>query len=291
MTLTGLYTIDGGLERPLHASGWKVPPRVWLEGNTLRYSVGANGFRECKIAQPSAGLLEHFVRLTDSPPLTILGFAKQHGLLGLKKPKDRPRATAWSVLDKRLEAYGYKVLETPGYGISEEGGEPIRNWHFWARKFSAALAIASSLTQGRYGDEAHWKVIFAENFAPPPNRYRCPLKGVTDEDIFMETRSVFYLELQGWLALGDVSLRLDYEGNGLVFATDTLFSGLVLHLSCAVAGSGGFAICSCCGNPYSPARQPGATTRHYCTDCGRRAAVRDAVRDLRKRRREKTEAV
>jgi hypothetical protein len=286
MLLIGLHTQDGALERPVLASGWQVPPQIWLEDNTLRYSVGPKGFRECKTAKPSAGLLEGFIRLTDSPLSTILRFAQRYGLLGVKKRRDRPRAEDCIVLNKRYGLdYGYSVLEPASYGGGQDGGEPIRNWRFWARKFSAALAIASSMAQGTYGDGARWKEIFGDSYGPPSRDYRCPFEGVTEEDVFCEVRGKFYSQLEDWLTLGDVSLRLDYEGKGLVFATETLFSGLVLQLVSAVCGSSGFAVCSSCGNLYSPARQPNTSTRHYCGHCGRRAAVRDAVRDLRNRRR------
>ena len=138
--------------------------------------------------------------------------------------------------------------------------------------------IASSLTQGRYGDESAWDIVFGGSYGPPPMGYKCPIGGVTDEDIFVETRGEFYMQVESWLTLAGVSLRLDYEGNGLMFATDTLFSGLVLQLASSVCASGSFAICSCCSTPYSPARQPAPNTRSYCRECGRRAAVRELVR-------------
>ena len=286
MVLPGLYTSKGALERPIHVAGWFVPPRIWLEGDSLCWSVGRKGYRECRRAIPTMGLLERFVRLADSSPDRILAFSQQNGLLGLKKPRDRPKAESWIVLNKRHRLdYGYKVLEAPVYGPDEHGGEPVKNWRFWAQKFSAALAIASSLSQGQYGDKSFWQIIFGESYGPPPKGYKSPLEGVTDEDTFIEIRGEFYMEITGWLTLGDVSLNLDYEGNGLLFATDTLFSGLALQLASAVCGSGGFTICSCCSKPYSPARQPASNTRHYCRECGRRAAVRDAVRASRARQR------
>jgi hypothetical protein len=281
MSALNLYTVNGTLERPVQAYGWQVPPRIWRDGETLRYSVGDHGFRECAIATPSAGLLERFVRLVDAEPDTIMRFAKRHGLLGIKKRHDRPKAEQWLV-PKGAKAYGYSILEFASYGSQQIGGEPIANWRFWGRRFSAALAIGSCLREGRYGDERHWDCLFGANgYRPPAKGYKCSFEGITDNDIFDEVRGEFNETLNEWLMLGKVQLGLAYDGSGLSFETPTLFSGLLLQLVSAIGGSGGFAICSNCGKPYSPKRQPPRTTRHYCTDCGRRAAVRDAVRAYR----------
>lgn len=286
MDFSELCTSEGILERPLQAAGWLVPPRILLEREALLWSVGPKGYHECRRETPSAGLLEQFVRLVDAPADRILTFSRRFGMLGVKKPRDKPKPEEWRVLNKRYGSdYGYSVLETPSYGRGMCGGEPVKNWRFWAEKFSAALEIGVSLSHDKYGDARTWHTIFEGEYLPPiKGSYVLP-EGVTDRDVFKETRGEFYTQIESWLTLGDVSLRLDYEGKGLMFATDTLFSGLVLQLASSLCGSGGFAICACCAKPYAPVRQPTPATRHYCKECGRRAAVRDAVRDFRARRR------
>jgi len=287
VNLFGIYTAGGALERPLDASGWRVPAKMWVEGDSLRYSATAGG-GSWQLVHPHPGILESFIRLAEAPAERILQFARRFGILGLKKATDKPKSNGYANLDEPYgDDYGYSVLEIPE--ISEgRCGEPLRNWRFWARKFDAALRIASAFTEGRYAPAECWHVIFSGKYGPPAPGYRCPSPEVTDKDIFEGVRAEFYGQIETWLRLGNVGLRIDgWEGPTLAFGTDALFSGLVLQLAAACCGSDGFAMCSCCNTPYAPTRQPVAGKRHYCRECGRRAAVRAAVRAHRDRQRVK----
>jgi hypothetical protein len=282
MALVGLYSRQGTLERPIASSGWLIPSDMWLEGNTLRYQVGKKGgWVACRCVQASSGLLETFVRLSDATPERILLFAKRYGMLGVKKPRDRPKTDSQFVLDRRFAiAYGYSILEAHEGNVG--GGETIRNWWFWAHKFAAALRIGSCLSQRLYGDVADWQTLFGGSNGPKERDFK-PSQGVTEDDIFLEARASFYDQLESWLALGAVRLELNGWDNCLYLATPTLFSGLILQLVSAIAGTDGFAICSACHKPYAPSRRPTSNKRNYCNDCGRQAAVRDAVRAFRRR--------
>jgi hypothetical protein len=52
-----------------------------------------------------------------------------------------------------------------------------------------------------------------------------------------------------------------------------------------IPGKDGVAICLACQRSYIPDRRPDPTRRNYCPSCGRRAAVRDASRAYRERKR------
>ena len=76
MNLENLDTLHGTLERPLTTSGWLVPQHIWIERQTLRYLIGEGGAIACRTMQPSAGLLETFVRLANATPERILQFGR-----------------------------------------------------------------------------------------------------------------------------------------------------------------------------------------------------------------------
>jgi hypothetical protein len=95
-----------------------------------------------------------------------------------------------------------------------------------------------------------------------------------------------------WLMWGGVRPRFDWTENGTVirlssggWEQEALFGALAVHLVLAVGGTGGIALCSGCGAPYLPTRRPVDGRRHYCTNCGRKVAERDAARAYRARRR------
>jgi len=92
-----------------------------------------------------------------------------------------------------------------------------------------------------------------------------------------------------WASRGRRSARLTLrwdEGSSpkVELHSGNLFDALATQLMLAVGRSSGLAHCSGCGALYFPARQPRVGGRNYCTDCGRRAAMRDASRDHRRRK-------
>ena len=88
--------------------------------------------------------------------------------------------------------------------------------------------------------------------------------------------------VEGLLALA--APRLTYRPErtrSAVLTTNGLFGALVLQLLLRLHGSTGFAICSGCGQIYTPWRRPAADSPAYCTDC--RVADGNAVRQRRLR--------
>jgi hypothetical protein len=93
--------------------------------------------------------------------------------------------------------------------------------------------------------------------------------------------------LRHWQNIAGVNLRFDPMENQLGIKTRCLFAGLVWQVLAASCTSGGLSICSACGRTYRPTRLPVAGKRHYCTTCKKaRVPQRDAVRDLRERRKQ-----
>jgi len=193
MNVENLDSLRGTLERPLTTSGWLVPQQIWLERHTLRYRIGEGGPIACRTVQPSAGLIETFVRLADATPERILQFARKFGLLGIRRRHDRPNPDSYVHLERRHgEDYGYSVLEW--YEGAIEGGEPIRNWYFWSRKIRAALRLASSLDRKSYGSSEDWAELYGDSYTPPRPNDELPL-GVTPDAAFAETRGNLYSDL------------------------------------------------------------------------------------------------
>jgi len=66
-------------------------------------------------------------------------------------------------------------------------------------------------------------------------------------------------------------------GAGLVYlGGGDLFAALMTELVFDLSGTAGFDNCSGCGMPFAPRCQPTLGIRHYCPECGRREANRQA---------------
>jgi hypothetical protein len=62
---------------------------------------------------------------------------------------------------------------------------------------------------------------------------------------------------------------------------DSLLAALACQLAFAIARGESLFLCSACSQPYTPTRRPAAGRRHYCPECGQRAASRDYARRKR----------
>lgn len=102
-------------------------------------------------------------------------------------------------------------------------------------------------------------------------------------------RNALAAHINRWLGLGYVRPHLEWTddaprisfGTGAYPHHESLFGNLALQLLMAVSNSSGFAICSACGQPYTPRRSPARNRLRYCKACGMRAAWRLAQRKRR----------
>jgi len=100
--------------------------------------------------------------------------------------------------------------------------------------------------------------------------------------------------VQGWLNVVQIGPRVTWDGKSSTYqlrlkpseSGPNLFAHLALQLMQAVANVDRLAICSGCGNSYTPTRRPNENRLNFCQSCGRRAAVRLAMRRKRKQDRE-----
>ncbi len=91
-----------------------------------------------------------------------------------------------------------------------------------------------------------------------------------------------------WLTFANARLVFDWnsEQAPAIYLGHGLFGNLAVQLMSAVSRTEGLALCSACGTPYLPPRQPRAGERHYCQECRKMGAPqRDASRQYRQRRR------
>jgi hypothetical protein len=101
---------------------------------------------------------------------------------------------------------------------------------------------------------------------------------------------VLFHVVDEWLGLAGVRLSPGPPGRShLLVSGGGLFGALVSQIAFAVSGTQGVAICSGCSSPYTPSRRPLRDRRRYCRRCrDGKVPIRDAVRDHRKRERERS---
>jgi hypothetical protein len=112
--------------------------------------------------------------------------------------------------------------------------------------------ISPDLAEARAVKFHHWR----------PDRLT-PEEGlVADQEVLGEI-------LDRWLGLYDVRLRVDWyrtpKPDCRLSATNVM-GAVAANLVLAIARVDGFIICSACGRPYAPQRQPRANQRNYCSD-------------------------
>lgn len=83
-----------------------------------------------------------------------------------------------------------------------------------------------------------------------------------------------------WLRIADVQPRLDWQRGKpeVVLSGRGLFAALAVQLLFECSRTDGLAVCTSCGTPFLPAaRRPRRDHNAYCSDCGLKAAQRDAA--------------
>jgi hypothetical protein len=100
-----------------------------------------------------------------------------------------------------------------------------------------------------------------------------------DESVQFQ-RNVLGAVLDYWLTVASVRPSLDWSGAkpDIQLAGQGLFAALAVQLLFESARTDGLAVCTSCGTPFLPAaRRPRRDHNAYCSDCGLKAAQRDAA--------------
>jgi hypothetical protein len=274
--LAGLTT-EGGLmgRSPIPPYVPTHPEEVWMDGGRL-YWHGGQAIERV----PTEGLLDAFVRIDSERD--VLTFATRFGPLGLCKhgfPAGHFLDFHQFLFDSPSESQCYPRHAGPA-------SEPVGRWYIYVRAARALLSLAAALhgeTLGRHEDwvDAFESVPRDDDVLPPDpgTMARGPLTLIGLRHLLADL-------INEWLLLGDVRPRLLWEeAAGITFDSDT-FGALAIQLMQAASRTNGLAICSSCGMPYMrTGRKAPAGRRNYCPNCGMSAALRDAQRAHRQRKR------
>ena len=98
-------------------------------------------------------------------------------------------------------------------------------------------------------------------------------------------RQVLAAALNHWLSLARVQPRLEWGAPKpqMQLGGDGLIGAIAVQLFFACSQPGGLALCASCGTPFLPAgRRRRKDLNAYCSDCGLKAAMRDASAPYRR---------
>ena len=244
-----------------------IPEQVWVEGGRLHYRY-VSPFGKPRDAED--GMLDAFVRLEDEPD--VLKFAQRWGPLRLCSHNLTSR-------------HGTQTIFFDVEGKCETGKdeEPLEAWFLWADSARALLSVAANLHQGQEPSLDVWRR--AEQMLNP--RATRASESTVRQSKLWESQIYCGDLVWAWLDIARISPKFTWDGTPQFFLWTDAFGTLGLQLAQAIARSHGLAVCDGCGVAYMrQGRKPQVGRRNYCQSCGKKAAVRDAQRALRLRKRE-----
>ena len=273
------------LGRPAAPDSLRVPDQVTLSRGVFSFDSTSEHFTKTK-----PDLLERFVSVESDAGM--LSFARRFGPLALFAQKAkaatlRPDPKRFALLRKQSRVHRERVAW----------------WRATQAQFKMVLTMAAHYREGTAPapaafDEAEalgirpFRVpigLHATDYNRLPAEARVDLAGVLT--VFHTRTLARTCGVRPALTM-ELNAPLERHRFELVFHDDSsswegmsLIGALCVQLLAATAGVG-FAVCSACGRPYVPRRQPALGRRKYCPSCGRRAAVRAAKAAYRARQRE-----
>lgn len=293
----------GGLnpDRPVKTGAVYSPPVIAVEGNFLIYG---DALRRAK-RNVSQGLLRGLLDARESSEKTIK-FCRRWGVLGLCD-----HGLPFSHHEKCMHPPAFRTVvetveiihPTPVKHLQLEYAD-VSHAHFResidsVRRFAGALysllQIGAEMAKGNAGQADDWDnardVITGKAPNPwPESPANSTVGGARPylQVLIRELIQICRIRPRFWWndkAGHDGSWQIDLDSEGSPISN--LPALIVLELLVVIADKDGFAICCNCHRSYIPDRRPDPTRRNYCKPCGRKVAVRDALRDLRARERER----
>ena len=283
---------------PWPTARWIVPSRIELKGDRLVWSWPRR--KEAAGAEPA--MLAEFVRLAEASDAQILAFARRWGMLNICE-HGLPIFHPWIGERRR-----YPCDWVPVDATRKAFWEPLDAWRRYAAEARALVNLSRRLRQGQLGDLRDWQAIrniqgtaywetwnetghIPENSALLLIQDSWPLtlaETRLGKDVGFERRCLAQT-LREWISDGGVRPSLDWSDAKPVIDLEGggLFGGLAVQLLQAVGHPETLAFCDGCGKPFTPSMRPSSSRRNYCKECGHRAAVRDAARRYRERKRAK----
>ena len=277
------------------AAGWRLWAgfeRAEVVADRVEWQWREETPKDIPWRRSATGLLDSFISLSDGNPTAVRDFVREWGPLGLCAEHDRlvrdcSCKKAWVVAAAEPLDLWYDVAaEARGLLIAAALGKqrlPV---------VGVPPALAAALTRPWHVSDPQW-------MRAAGIRHRddllAALPGLAREDDGSFVWGVQDM-VNMWLVEADIRPRLswldpDWEAGSerspvadrpyLTFGVNSLFAALTLQLVLAVADAGRLAICASCQRPYFPRRKPPRGRRSYCSQCGLRAAWRDAKRRQR----------
>jgi hypothetical protein len=278
--LAGMSNDAGKIMSPIQARPYASAGSIRLIDDcliwTAEWDLASNSVLDYMVSErknPEPELLFKFIKLVDAPPADVLEFANKWGVLGICK-HDLP----YMHTPPPLLKIPIKFWCTPRQNKNGEYWESVKVWHYYARHALAMVRIAANLHRDRLGEIEDWNTIGwsdADDFWAPGH-------SVNNDRIYLATQVNF------WLEIGNVRPRFKWRDNLTTISFDAhLFGVLASQLLLLICRTKGLGFCSNCGDPFVPVnRRPKEGQRNYCAMCGRKAALRDAQRDRRRRLKE-----
>jgi hypothetical protein len=252
----------------------RVPAGLRLDGDRLTW----DSLSQHTWARADHLLLSAFVRIArhKSRPAATLRFAKRYGVFGAAELK-----SDWLAREpNEVEIDGARWIVGHGEHVDFE---PISVWSHILDSAIALLNIGAETHQGRAGRPEDWAAVGWTDFNPQR------------KDALLDARWMLSRELNWWLEVGRVRLKLNPEGGWTTGRWETeiafgdrwnLFGALALQVTLAVAGIDLYC-CTGCKLPYVRSRderRPKPEQNNYCNECRQSG---QPLRDAKARYREK----
>jgi hypothetical protein len=285
--LAGLSGDGEGLTRPVTTSDWRVPARVDLDGNRLRW-IYVDGPRIGKMIRARPRLVDAFVNLADKDPEDIRDFARTWGMLmicehGTPAGHSFPRVPLAGALNGPEQGRWCAPRGWP-----DECWEPLGAWYMLAREARAMINVAAALHTQEPARRGDWHMLVYRTWCGPEGGDPA-LDMLNQPKHAVGARAWLEDSVNRWVAWGAVQPRLawsvrksptiDFDGCGF-------FGALAAQLMAIVAKTG-WAICSNCKNSYNPRRRPRSDQERYCDECRPRASSWNSSQAYRERERQK----
>jgi hypothetical protein len=281
--------------------GRLVPATVAVDGDRFLYAYpDLAALRRFRV--PTSRLLADFVTLTDPVKTTqLLMFARRWGPLRLCREHQLPAGHArrpgqpWCDLDHvdAVQLSDEQRRELSAFGNELVYAESLNAWRKFAAEARALLRLADELRNGHLGRPDDWRVAYERTGRVAPWwRRDLDQRSADFRGQLKAERNRLMANVREWLELGrvgpwpvwtDAGPQLEFGGGAiLLHGGGELFAALAWQLALGIGRRDRrSAICSGCGEPYSPQRYPSGTY-HYCPQCKRNGV---AERDRKRRQR------
>ena len=281
-SFSGISHESGGLYRSVPDGGWYAPNVVRLAKNRKFLTWGERHPEWPWLSQrfPEPEMLEGFLGLAQGSETDIHKFARKWGVLGLCQHGLR----AGIVRHPECDSCQDEFFGQPGKYLSGKFilKERIFDWRRLSNHFGNILSVAIELHQGELAEnEDLEKLVDLLPEAEKKWRNRGEIVRSRTAQQSLVQSSIELLSLQS-----DLQILFSWNpyANPSLNIGGSLFGALVLQLMLVISKIDNLTLCSACGIPFLPKRSPNPNRRRYCSQCGQRAAWKDAKRDERKKR-------